>query len=476
MSALSQSCEITQRHNDSGRVDVATIIATDPICEVELANVIECNGADKLDDGENTDKKNSLFSFLGFSKKDESEINAPVLPYIDLFRMFLWFGCRAFGGPVAQIQMMKQEIVSEQKWISEARFNRVYAVYQVLPGPEATELACYFGYLSRGRIGSLIGGLGFILPGLLGMLLWSYLYVNYGIQNDHVQASFMAVQNTVAAMIFRATYKLGEGALKDKHTKTFSWDRGFLFLFTFLTAVIRLNFFIALGVCGVMNSLFESNIKHKHNLAYLCAGSTIGFYILYVALEGVPSESMVGGADSTVSSTSLTSLFELGLIAGMVTFGGAYTTLPFIFSVAVQSGKWLEEGEFLDAIAITNMMPTPLVTFVTLVGWIGNGVGGALIMVLGIMLPAFSFTFIGHNFFEHLVDNKYVEPFLDGVSASVIGLLLMTAFQFVKGVVESGVDAVVFFLSFAVVFHFTDKYTQPLAIIVSAMAGQVLYS
>lgn len=373
---------------------------------------------------------------------------------------------------------MKQELVIEKKWISNERFNRVYSVYQVLPGPEATELACYFGYLAGGRVGSFLGGFGFLLPGFSALLLISYLYVNYGLDSPVVSRSFSAVQIAVSAMIFRATHKLSEGALLDKQ-KELNWTKGFFCLFCFLTSVINLNFFIALAVCGVMNAIMEHGdwIPHRTIVNGLIAASTLGFYVLYTQLHSVPNGSLVGGdaGTSTATSTTLNSLFVLGLIAGMVTFGGAYTTLPFIYASAVHAGKWLSPQQFLDAVAITNMLPTPLVTFVTLVGYIGHGVEGAVLMTIAIFLPAFSFTIIGHEIFQAIVDNKFVEPFLDGISAAVIGLLLFTAFQFLNNVLVQPIDAVVFLLSFVSLFYFTNKYTSPIVLITAAIAGQVLY-
>lgn len=153
--------------------------------------------------------------FKLFKHVDDADNKAEKLSYIDLFILFLGFGIRAFGGPVAQIEMMRSELVDEKKWTTNDRFYRAMSVYQVLPGPEATEMACYFGYLSRGRIGSLIGGMGFIIPGVLLMLLWSYIYVTFGIKSTIVQSSFHCVQIIVAAFIFRATFKLSEGALMD---------------------------------------------------------------------------------------------------------------------------------------------------------------------------------------------------------------------------------------------------------------------
>jgi putative chromate ion transporter len=429
----------------------------------------------------------SYWASLNVADNEEKD-NVPKLSYWEIFKTFLWFGCRAFGGPMAQIALMRAELIDDAKWVSTERFNRVYAVYQILPGPEATELACYFGYLAGGRFGSFLGGLGFVLPGVCGMMLWSYIYTSFGITNPHVAASFRAVQIAVSAMIFRATFKLAEGALLEKPNKTFNWNKGYLCMMCFLTTTIGLNFFISLGVAGMMNAVFETKFVMNSKLAYLMSMCTIGFYILYVELNSIPSGSLIGSSSSVGSSTSYGSLFELGLVAGCVTFGGAYTTLPFIYSSAVVAGGWLSQTQFLDAVAITNMMPTPLVSFVTLVGYVGHGPGGAMLMVVGIFIPAFSFTIVGHKFFEAFVNNKFVHPFLDGVAAAVIGLLLVTCFQFLGHVIGSdtapgrndgqyfgGIDAVVFFLSFCCLFYFTDKFTQPLVIVAAAIAGQTLY-
>lgn len=121
------------------------------------------------------------------------------------------------------------------------------------------------------------------------------------------------------------------------------------------------------------------------------------------------------------------------------------------------------------------MLPTPLVSFVTTVGFIANGVGGAILMVIGIFLPAFIFPILGHELLQSMVENSVIEPFLDGVAAAVIGLLLQTAFQFLKGVIKSGLDAVIFSLAFTALFHFTNKFSQPIMILVAAITGQTIY-
>src|SRR5579862_2909781 len=141
---------------------------------------------------------------LDTATPDEFRDNTQVPQYspFRLFWFFLWrFGLFAWGGPVAQIALIKQELVIKHKWITIARFNRAFAVYQILPGPGAAELCMFFGCLSGGRLGGIAAGIGFILPGFLLMLLASYLYVLVGFENQYVNASFRALQPLVAAMV-----------------------------------------------------------------------------------------------------------------------------------------------------------------------------------------------------------------------------------------------------------------------------------
>lgn len=128
--------------------------------------------------------------------------NVPKLSFPRIFWLFLTkFGLFAWGGPVAQIALIKDYLVIQEKWITLNRFNRVFAVYQILPGPEAAELCMFFGCLSGGRVGGIVAGLAFILPGFLLTVLASYLYVVLGLGNVYVEASFRALQPMVAAMV-----------------------------------------------------------------------------------------------------------------------------------------------------------------------------------------------------------------------------------------------------------------------------------
>src|SRR5215216_6794663 len=137
--------------------------------------------------------------------------------YSRLFLRFLRFGLLAWGGPVAQIAMIRRELVDDEHWISNERFNRTLAVYQVLPGPEAHELCVYFGMLARGRIGGVLAGLGFMLPGFVLMFILSWLYMRYGLKTDGTFAVvFAAVQAAVAALIVRAVHRIGGHVVTDR--------------------------------------------------------------------------------------------------------------------------------------------------------------------------------------------------------------------------------------------------------------------
>ena len=143
------------------------------------------------------------------------EAQPPELSYPALFLRFLRFGMMAFGGPVAQIAMIRRELVDEERWIPSDRFNKLLAVMQVLPGPEAHELCVHLGIRAKGRLGGLLAGLGFMLPGLVLMLALAWAYTRLPIQGTLLGAAFLGIQAAVIAVIVRAVHRIGEHILFD---------------------------------------------------------------------------------------------------------------------------------------------------------------------------------------------------------------------------------------------------------------------
>eukprot|EP01124_Arcella_intermedia_P035187 TRINITY_DN8899_c0_g2_i1.p1 TRINITY_DN8899_c0_g2~~TRINITY_DN8899_c0_g2_i1.p1 ORF type:complete len:212 (-),score=55.94 TRINITY_DN8899_c0_g2_i1:48-683(-) len=197
-------------------------------------------------------------------------------------------------------------------------------------------------------------------------------------------------------------------------------------------------------------------------------------YIIYVVYLGKPESSVI--ASNVIVGRELHNLFLLGLLAGLVTFGGAYTAVPFVQQSAVFAGQWLSNEIFLDGIAIASVMPAPLVIFNTFVGYVGGGFPGALLMTLGVFLPAFSFTLIGHNLFERITHFKPILTFLDGVTAAAVGLIGVSAFIFVKSAVHDTNALVIFVLSLGASYVFNHKVTNMVIIVIAAISGEIFYA
>lgn len=383
--------------------------------------------------------------------------NIPHQSYLKLFLRFLRFGFLAFGGPVSQIAMIRHELVDEEKWISSERFNRVLAVYQVLPGPEAHELCVYFGMISRGRIGALLAGLGFMTPGFLLMFALSWFYVTYGINSPIFQSVFLGMQPAVAALIVRAVHRIGGHAL---HDNKWLWSMAFLAGFAQL---FKINFLVTLLMVGLIYTFAERG-KTRIALALIIASV---FSIIYFAFNiSLNTASPAITEVITTSTTNLLTLFASGLRAGLLTFGGAYTAIPFIQHDAVEIGHWMTNAQFLDGLALSGLLPAPLIIFSTFVGYIGGGAFGAIIMTIGVFAPAFAFTIIGHDMLEKLIENKSAHAFLDGITAGVVGLIAVTALGILNETIL-GLNAWIIF-SLALIIQFRSKSKWAVAVIVIA--------
>ena len=257
-----------------------------------------------------------------------------------LFLKFFMYGCRAWGGPAAQIAMIKQELVDDERWITQESFKKVFAIYQVLPGPEATELCCYFGMVALGRIGSILAGLGFILPGFVMMLILSWVYVEYGLTNPYVVASFATIQATVAAIIIRAVHKLGDHSFRaSAKTENSQSDAPRLFnmyllsigVFSALQAVLDINFFITLIFSGILYIFIEKETKNHYIFASIFFIASCLLYILIGSKIGFDSFSVPITFGS--NGNSLFNIFLLGLIGGLVTV--LYFTLILLFLINI---------------------------------------------------------------------------------------------------------------------------------------------
>ena len=392
----------------------------------------------------------------------------PREPWLRLFLRFLRFGALAWGGPVAQIAMIRQELVDEERWSGSAQFNRVLAVYQVLPGPEAHELCVYFGMRSRGRWGGVLAGLGFMLPGFVLMFALSWAYVRYGLRMQGVATVFAAVQVAVAALIVRAVVRIGGHVVTDR------WLWGIAIGAT-AAQLAGIHFAIILVLAGAIYLLArrQGSRLAAWALAALSVAGVVGYAVAMGGLTGfaVLSGGVADVAPARHGDLPLAALFWSGLKAGLLTFGGAYTVIPFLQHDAVRQGAWMSNAQFLDGLALSGLLPAPLIIFSTFVGYLGGGPWGAVAMTAGIFLPAFSFTLLGHDTLERLVHQPRVHVFLDGLSAGVVGLIAGTTLALLKVSLTGPGPLLLFALALAVLFASKAKLVVPAVIGAAALWG-----
>jgi len=371
-------------------------------------------------------------------------------PRRSIFLRFLRFGALAWGGPAAQIAMIKRECVDEEGWVSAETFKKTLAVYQVLPGPEAHELCVYFGRMRGGRLGGFLAGLGFMLPGFLLMLGLSVLYVEANLAG-HLGELFYGLSAAVGAIVLRAVVRLSGTFVTD------AWLAAIAVAAFVLTAFASASFVLVLLGAGLVYEL-RTNAR-----GWIGRASSLspGMAVLAVVAGGV-----------TLSLTA--EIFLEGLKAGLLTFGGAFTVIPFLQQGAVVEHHWLTDSQFVDGLAIGGILPAPLVIFSTFVGYIAGGTVGALAMTLGIFLPAFVFPIFFHRFFVAVAENPRVRPFLLGVAAGVIGLIAAVTVEIVETSVVDAYTAILAVAAFLALLRWHGKLTVLYVVLGCGLVGALL--
>ncbi|WP_242416764.1 chromate efflux transporter [Sphingomonas panni] len=387
---------------------------------------------------------------------DPAPSRPPAIGLIALFGKFLRFGCLAFGGPVAQIAMLRQSLVEEERWIDKARFNRLLAVLQILPGPEAHELCVHFGVLARGRIGGLLAGLGFMLPGFCLMLLVGWLYVTIVQGSVALGGLLLGIQVAILAVILRAVVRIGQHVVEDRSLAVIA-------LAAAAATLAGVPFWIPLLVGGGIHAAKDRPV----------AAITIGLTGIAGAVAALSISTSAPVATAAAPLTVL-ALFVAGLKGGLLTFGGAYTAIPYVRADTVGRG-WIGDAAFLDGVAFANVIPAPLVIFATFVGYVAGGLTGALAITLGMFLPAFAFSLIFFERLERIVDAPSLRHALTGVAAAVVGIIAATFVQLALatgGRVEARLVAVALFaVALSMAWRLRGGWVTPVIVGLGAVVG-----
>ena len=356
-------------------------------------------------------------------------MNAAAVPTLPaLARRFLAIGCTAWGGPVVQIATLHTELVERAHWATPQHFRRALAVYQALPGPEATEMCVWFGTLVRGRPGGLCAGLCFVLPGLVVMLLTCALLQGLSPWPSWLGAAITGMQCAALALLLRAAQRLLVVGTQRRPVACG------VALLAGVGAWLGVPFAVGLVAGGL--AVLASELPRRLSLG--AAGSRghgpllalIGAAWLAIVVWHVTTNPTADAATAGPHrAADLATLAVTGLRAGLLTFGGAYTAIPFLQADATGPGGWMSDSAMLSGIAVGSVLPAPMIIVGTWVGWAGGGLPGALLVTLGIFLPAFLFPLLLHDRLERLTRQRGLHAFLDGIAATVAGLVLTTALQ-----------------------------------------------
>ncbi|MDI4238450.1 chromate efflux transporter [Bradyrhizobium sp. Arg237L] len=368
----------------------------------------------------------------------------------ELARYFLRLGCLGFGGPVALVGQMERELVNDKKWLTKEQMRESIAICQSLPGPLAIQVGIYVAWLRCGFWGAWIGGWCFILPNFIIVAALGALYVYLG-DLQPVTAIFYGVSPAVIALILHSCYRLAKLGMED----WLQWAiAGVCLVVTVVLQAEVALLFIGAGIVGI---LYYGKIFKR---------SSTAMQIAFIPAAAPAVAPVAGGS-------TLGKLLLFFLKAGSLTFGSGLVIVPFLEQGLVQQYGWLNEREFLVAVAIGMISPGPVVITATFVGYLVAGFWGSLVSTVGIFLPSFLLVLIAAPLLARHRGNPNVQGFVKGAYAAAIGTILGACILLGKIAIGDWLTIAIALVSLAVLFRW--KVSNPMFIAATAIVGLVAY-
>lgn len=381
--------------------------------------------------------------------------NKPAYTVVQLTKYFLKLGTTGFGGPVALVGYMQRDLVEERKWISEEEYKEGLALAQLAPGPLAAQLGIYIGFVHYGWLGATLAGLAFVIPSFIMVVLIGMAYKLFG-GLPWMQAVFYGVGAAVIGIIAMSSYKL-----TTKSVSKFEWkaikERWILWLFyivaaaiTIITQTEEILLFVGAGLIYMFIKAPPKWMK-QNTVSVLLTG--IGFW----EFQG-------------------NTLWQIAIFftkAGAFVFGSGLAIVPFLHSGVVTEYHWLDEHQFVDAVAVAMITPGPVVITVGFIGYLVAGFPGACIAALATFLPCYLFTVIPAPYFKKIAKNASIKAFVDGITAAVIGALVGAV---VVIATRSVIDVPTGIIAVATVLGliYIKKLQEPYLILIAAILGVII--
>ncbi|MEH2203063.1 MAG: chromate efflux transporter [Nostoc sp.] len=339
----------------------------------------------------------------------------------ELANLFFKLGVIGFGGPVAHIAMIEDEVVKRRQWLTREHFLDLLGATNLIPGPNSTEMAIHIGYIYAGWLGLIVSGVCFVLPAVLITGGFAWVYVAYGTL-PQIAPLLYGIKPAVLAIIINALWGLAKKAVKTRQLLAIA------FAVALLTLLFKLNEVIALLIGGLLGMVWlhsgEKNDKPGDKANFLIASLSTG--------ATLKASAVLATSVATASTVANVSLWQLGwffLKVGSVLFGGGYLLVAFLQGGLVQEYGWLTQQQLLDAIAIGQFTPGPVLSTATFIGYVIAGIPGAIVATIGIFLPSFVFVAALNPLIPRLRASSWTRAFLDAVNVSAVALMVVTTLQ-----------------------------------------------
>ena len=361
--------------------------------------------------------------------------------------VFFKLGCFAFGGPAAHIAMMEEEVVTKRKWMTRAYFLDLIGTTNLIPGPNSTEMTMHCGYERAGKKGLFVAGIAFIFPAIIITAVLAYLYVKYG-NLPEVAPFIIGIKPAVLAIIASAVIKLGKKAIK-------TLELGLIGFLVLIASLLGVNEVLALLLAGIIGMLYFY-FKNKSSNSF----QTIAPFFL------------ISGLSASLFKITAINVFWIFLKIGAILYGSGYVLFAYLNAELVTKG-WLTRVELLDAIAVGQFTPGPVLSTSTFIGYQLSGFAGALAATTGIFLPSFLFVLILNPLIPKMQKSSLLRYFLDAVNVAAVAVMLAVLVVMTKDTLIDWQTIVIALLALLLVFK--TKVSTIWVIIIGAVLGYLLY-
>jgi chromate transporter len=370
---------------------------------------------------------------------------------------FLKLGSIGFGGPVALVGYMYRDLVEGRRWISEEDYKEGLTLAQLMPGPLAAQLAMYLGYVHYRITGATVAGIAFVLPSFLIVLALGWAYVSYG-GLPWMQAAFYGVGAAVIGIIVMSAYKLT--------TRNIGKDKLLWAIYLVTTAITvwtqSESIWVFLGA-GALVWLVRARPK-------LWPGSSAAPALITLGQHGPMTCAVSTGIDWTL----LAQLAAFFAKAGAFVFGSGLAIVPFLYGGVVHDHQWLNERQFVDAVAVAMITPGPVVITVGFIGYLIAGVPGAVVAAFGTFLPCYLFTVLPAPYFKRFGKRPALIAFVDGVTAAAIGAIAGAVIVLGQRSIVDGVTALVALVTAGLIWK-VKKLPEPALVVIAAVIGLLAF-